>query len=106
MALVSLRKTDQELSEEHRENRYGYGTEIYLNSDQCEALGITKMAAGQAVMVRATGVVARSTEELDPSGDGEGTDVTVCIQLMEIEVKATGGNDAAAAATMLYGGDT
>ena len=105
MALVSLRKTEADLAEETRENRYGYGTKIYLNSDQCETLGITKMAAGQSVMVRATGVVARSTEELDPSNDSGGTDVTVCIQLMEIEVKPSGDNNAAAAATMLYGGE-
>lgn len=105
MALVSLLTPETEAQENYARNRYGYGTEIYLNAEQCEALGLTKMSAGQAVMVRAIGVVARSTEELDPSGDSGGTDCSICIQLTEIEVKAQGDNNAAAAATMLYGGE-
>lgn len=106
MALVSLLTPEPETETSYNRGRYGYGTEISLNPEQCEALGISKMAAGQAVTIRATGVVARSTEELDPSGDDGGTDLSVCIQLVEIEVKATGSNNAAAAATMLYGADT
>ncbi|MEI6506576.1 MAG: hypothetical protein WCO90_11965 [Planctomycetota bacterium] len=104
MALVSLLTPEGDSEMEYQRKRYGYGTEIYLNSEQCEALGLTKMSAGQSVMVRATGVVARSTEELDPSADSGGTDCSVCIQLTEIEVKTQGDNNAAAAATMLYGG--
>lgn len=106
MALVSLKQEGDEDYAAYRPNQYGYGTEISLNSEQCEALGLTKMMrAGQTVTLRAMGVVARSTEELEASADSGGKDISMCIQLTDIEVKATGGANAAKAAQMLYGED-
>jgi hypothetical protein len=106
MALVSLKQEGDDDIEAYRPNQFGYGTEIYLNGEQCEALGITKMMrAGQGVTIKANGVVKRSTEELEASMDSGGKDVSMCIQLTEIEVRAVGGSSAAKAAAMLYGDD-
>lgn len=106
MALTSLKQEGDEGYDAYRPNQYGYGTEISLNGEQCEALGISKMLrAGQPVTIRATGVVTRSTEELEAATDSGGKDVSLCIQLTEIEVKANGTANAAKAAQMLYGDD-
>ena len=106
MALVSLKQEHDEDIAAYRSNQYGYGTEIHLNGEQCEALGISKMMrAGQPVTIRATGVVSRSTEELEASQDSGGKDIYLCIQLTEIDVKATGTANAKKAAEMLYGED-
>lgn len=106
MALVSLKQEGDEDYASYRPNQFGYGTEIHLNSEQCEALGITKMVrAGQPVTIRANGVVTRSTEEIEASDDSGGKDVSFCIQLTEIEVRMTGSANAAKAAQMLYGED-
>ena len=106
MALVSLKQEGDEGFDAYRPNQYGYGTEIHLNGEQCEALGISKMMrAGQQVTLRAMGVVSRATEELEASTDSGGKDVSLCIQLTEIEVKQTGTANAARAAQMLYGDD-
>jgi hypothetical protein len=104
MALVSLKQEGDEGMASYRPNQYGYGTEIHLNSEQCEALGIGKvLRAGQPVTIRATGLVTRSTEELEASTDSGGKDVSLCIQLTDIEVKTTGAANATKAAQMLYG---
>jgi hypothetical protein len=57
------------------------------------------------VSIRATGVVTRSGEELEAGDDSGGKDVTMCIQLTEIDVKAQGTANALKAAALLYGSD-
>lgn len=104
MALASLKPEAGESGPDYAYNLFGYGTEISLNGDQCEALGITKMLrAGQSVTIRARGVVTRSTESLEMDADSIGADVSLCIQLTDMEVRAEGGANAAKAAQMLYG---
>lgn len=106
MALVSLKQEGDEDIAAYRPNQYGYGTEIQLNSEQCEALGLTKMLrVGQPVRIRATGVVTRSVEEIEASTDSGGKDNSCCIQLTEIDVSLTGTANPAKAAQMLYGDD-
>lgn len=106
MALVSLKQEHDEDIAAYRPNQYGYGTEIHLNAEQCEALGIMKMVrAGQPVTIRANGVVTRAIEELEASEDSGGKDVSMCIQLTEVEVRMSGTANAAKAAKMLYGED-
>ena len=108
MALVSLKKVHEheeaELATPY-DNHYGYGTEIHLNGEQVEALGIAEFRAGQPVLVRALAIVTRSTEELEAGDDSGGKDTSLCLQITDLEVEANGGNDAKKAATMLYGGD-
>lgn len=104
MALVSLKQEGDEDAAAYRAPQFGYGTEIYLNGEQCEALGLTKMVrAGQPVTLRASGIVKRASEELEASTDSGGKDVSLCIQLTELEVRMSGTANAARAAAMLYG---
>ena len=109
MPMVSLKKVHEheeaELAAYPSTNHYGYGTEIHLNGEQVEALGIGAFRAGQPVMIRAMAIVTRSTEELEAGDDSGGKDTTLCLQITDIEVKANGGADAKKAATMLYGED-
>lgn len=109
MALVSLKKVHEheeaEMAKYPSTEAYGYGTEIYLNGEQCEALGIADMRAGQSVMIKALAIVKRSTEELEAGDDSGGKDTNLCMQITDIEVSATGKADSAKAASMLYGDD-
>lgn len=102
MSLKSLKNTD-EYGVEYTPSNFGYGTEIYLDADQCEALGLTKLAAGQEVIIRAKGIVTRATEELEADADSGGKDLCVSIQLTEADVKPSGTANAAKAAKILYG---
>jgi len=104
MALISLKQMSEAEYAQSVENTYGYGTEIRLNGDQCEALGITSiMNAGQVVTIQARGVVTRATEELEADDDSGGKDIYLCIQLTDIEVRQNGEPNSAKAASMLYG---
>ena len=106
MALVSLKQDADEEYEVVSENPYGYGTEIRLNGEQCEAMGILEpLRAGQKVTIQAIGIVRSATEELEASDDSGGKDVYLCIQLTDMDLKADGAANASAAASMLYGGD-
>lgn len=103
MALVSL-KQESDGPEVYASNKYGYGTEISLTDEQCEALGITSaMKVGQQVSIRAAGVVTRSGESIDNDLDGGGKEVCVSIQLTDISLSTSGPANAAKAAQMLYG---
>ena len=104
MALTSL-KQEQDDSLTYTPNMFGYGTEICLNGEQCEAMGLTRIAAGQTVTIRATGIVTRSTEQLEAEMDSGGKDLYLTIQLTEADVKPTGTANAAKAARILYGED-
>ena len=104
--LISLKNEPDEGFESYRSNNFGYGTEIYLNGEQCEKLGITAaMKVGQPVTIRAAGLVTRSTEEIESSTDSGGKDVSLSIQLTEIEIKANGTASAKKAQDILYGSD-
>lgn len=104
MALNSIKRDEDDYMAEYRPNLFGYGTEIYLDGEQCEKLGITKaLRVGQPVTIRATGLVTRSTEELEASDDSGGKDVCLSIQITELEVRESGPANAAKAAEILYG---
>lgn len=108
MAMISLKQVHEHAEAEvasYRDSAYGYGTEIYLDGEQVEALGIGEFRAGQTVLIHARAIVKRSTEELEPGDDSGGKDTSLCIQITDLEVEATGGADPAKAATMLYGGE-
>lgn len=107
MALTSLKQEPDEncIYAECKPYKFGYGTEIYLDGEQCEALGLKCVAAGQEVTIKASGIVTRSTEELESSDDSGGKDLSVSIQLTAIDVKPTGTANAQRAAKILYGSD-
>lgn len=104
MALVSLKQEeDNHPKTMCCDSEYGYGTSISLNGEQCEAMGISRMAAGQCVMISAKGIVTRVTEELESGTDSGGKDISLCIQLTDMEVSNEGNAKPMEAATMLYG---
>lgn len=104
MALVSLKREPDDYPSEYFENHFGYCTEISLDGEQCEKLGIAKpMRVGQPVSIRAMGVVVSSGECLEAGKDSGHKDVHVRIQLTEIDVTANGTANPAKAAAMLYG---
>ncbi|MFM7349505.1 MAG: capsid staple protein [Erythrobacter sp.] len=81
-------------------NRFGYGLQLNLDDDQCEALGIAKtMAVGTKVTVQAMAIVVRSGECLEPDGKG----VTVSLQITDMGLQAQG--KMSNAAQMIYGDD-
>lgn len=103
--MASLKIDPNELGE-WRPSNYGYGTEIQLTGEQCEALGITKsVKAGQMVSIRASGIVTKSTEKLESEKDSGGRDISLCIQLTDMTLTQTGTANAAKAAEILYGKD-
>jgi hypothetical protein len=104
MALISLKQEGDAEYAKPTSYAYGYGTEISLDGEQCEALGITSiMNAGQMVTIQAKGVVTRASEEIEASDDSGGKDIYLCIQLTDIEVRQNGEPNSAKAASMLYG---
>lgn len=106
MSLISLKNEPDEGMDAYRMNNFGYGTEIHLNGEQCEKLGISAaMKVGQPVTIKAAGLVVRSIEEIEYSTDSGGKDVSMCIQLTEIEVKASGTASAKRAQDILYGNE-
>jgi len=106
MGMIDLKKVNEHRETEgYAQSEYGYGTELHLDGEIVEALGLNgSLPAGQKVTIQAIGIVTRRTEALEPGDDSGGKDTSVCIQVTNIEVKAQGGSDTAKAATMLYGG--
>ena len=104
MKLVSLKNADQaETLASYPVEQYGYGLRLYLNDDQCEALGITKaLRAGTTIKLQAQAVVVSSTESLEDDGDA-GPDVSLSIQITDMGVEV--GSVMRNAAQMLYGSE-
>ena len=78
---------------------------IYLNDDQCEALGITTAPApGTVYMLKVRAVATRVTAEVEEADEvkteGSKPDISLSLQLSDIEIMQGGGQDTAA---MLYG---
>lgn len=90
MPMVSLKTDDESLCCPER-NEYGYGTSLSLNDDQCEALGI-KMPppAGSVVTIMARAYVKSSTGSVEVDGDDKGPDVSMCLQITDMELKPAG----------------
>ena len=105
MKLVSMKKDDddsQGAGSYCRSEKYGYGLTLYLDEDQCDALGISKsMKAGTQVTLQATAVVTSSTESLERDGDDKGTDVSLSLQITDLGLLS--GSMLKDAAKQLYG---
>ena len=81
-------------------NRYGYGLQINLDDDQCEALGISKaISVGTKVSIQAQGIVNRSGECLESDGKG----VNVSVQITDLGMAMQGRESKAA--EILYGSE-
>lgn len=78
---------------------------IYLNDDQCEALGITSAPApGTVYMLKVRAVATRVTAEAEEADEavteGSAPDISLTLQLTDIEITQGSGK---APASMLYG---
>lgn len=70
---------------------YPGGLCLYLDEDQCEALGIAKaLKAGTQVTLQAKAIVTSSTESLERDGDDKGTDVSLSLQITDLGVTVQG----------------
>ena len=72
---------------------------IYLNDDQCEALGITSAPeAGTVYLLRCKAVAVRVTaeqEEADETkAEGDGPDISLSLQITEMELSGAGSSNA------------
>lgn len=83
-------------------DNYPSGLALWLNEDQCEALGLTKaLKPGTEVTLSAKAIVTTSSESLESDGDDKGNDVSVNLQITELSV--TPGGMVRDAASVLYG---
>ena len=83
-------------------DNYPSGLALWLNEDQCEALGLTKaLKPGTEVTLSAKAIVTTSSESLERDGDDKGNDVNVNLQITELSV--TPGGMVRDAASVLYG---
>ncbi len=104
MGMTSLKQDSADSFGEYRAPNFGYGTEIHLDGDQTEAMGLKRLAAGQEVTLKATGIVTRSTEAIESDGDSaSGKEMCLSIQLTAVDVRPTGTANAQRAASILYG---
>ena len=103
MTLVSMKTNEDSGESQHiRSNPYGYGLEIRLNEDQCEALGITTPPTpGSKVMIKAATIVVEVRQTVEADGDDSGPDTYMCLQITDLELGAA--ESASGQATMLYG---
>ena len=104
IAMVSMKVDDDSDQIEYKPNPYGHGLELYLNDDQCEALGITEpLRAGSVVTIKAMAKVITFTENADVDGDGDGTDFSMCLQITDMEIGKNNGTSNSEIAKALYG---
>ena len=83
-------------------SNYPGGLSIWLNDDQCEALGIAKaLKPGTEVTLSAKAIVTSSSESLERDGDSKGNEVSLTLQITELG--ATAGGVVRDAASVLYG---
>ncbi len=101
MSLTSM-ATDSDGTEPMPTAKYGYGLRIYLNDDQCEALGIKEpLRAGTKVTLQAIALVVTASESVEDDGDDTGPDISLSLQITDLDLKPQG--VASNAATLLYG---
>ena len=85
-----------------RPQKFGYGLTLYLDEDQCEALGLSKaLKAGTQVTLQATAIVTSATESLELDGDDARPNVNISLQITDLGV--TTGSVLKNAAQLLYG---
>ena len=109
MKLISMAiKKDEKEEDEYKgaiaagpQSKYGYGLCLYLDDDQCKALGLDRaLPSGTLVKIEATGVVESTTERVDRDKDEETPEVSLNIQITNLAVEPNG--TAAHPAELLY----
>lgn len=103
MKLISMKKDNDGSDMAYcRPLKFGYGLTLYLDEDQCEALGLSKaLKAGTQVTLQATAIVTSATESLELDGDDARPNVNISLQITDLGV--TTGSVLKNAAQLLYG---
>ncbi len=103
MSLISMKTSGDDAPETAmRANPYGYGLEIRLNEDQCEALGITTPPTpGSKVMIKAATIVIEVIRTVEADGDDTGPDTCMRLQITDLELGSA--ESSTSSASMLYG---
>jgi len=84
MALVSMNTGDARALESYTPDNCPC---IYLNDDQCEALGITTPpAAGATIMLTCRAEIKSVTQEVESDGDDTGNDVMMTLRITDMEI--------------------
>lgn len=112
MGMVSMKVGNDDSYTQVAPNPYGYGLCICLSEEQVEALGLDKNppAAGSTVVIQAVALVRRVTQESDPAeevAEGESPDdidVSLELQITDMEVTTGQQRSSAQSASLLYGG--
>ena len=88
--MVNLKQDDggaMMLESDYRPSQYPYGLCLNLNDDVCEKLGImVGLAVGTVIALNAKAIVCRSTESIEQDGDDTGVDVSLEIQITDLEI--------------------
>ena len=111
MSLVSMKVDPPENEAVAADSPYGWGLCLYLNEEQVEALGLNSNPprAGSTVGIRGIAKVVRVTQEADAAeetAEGEDPndiDVSLSLQITDLEVTPEGATSSAQSASMLYG---
>lgn len=105
--LVSMKKelskdSDTDcISPSYSRSNFGYGLQLCLDDDQCEALGLKQpLPAGTIVMLQAKAIVVSATQSVEDDGDDKGPDVSMSIQITDLALEPEG--TASDAADILY----
>jgi len=85
--MMASMKVAHDAPQEIKENEYGYGLQINLNDGQTEALGIKEpIKAGEVVTIKALAFVKRAEQSVEDDGDDKGPDVSLTLQITDMEL--------------------
>lgn len=100
MKLVSM-KNEKDGEEDYTPSNYTLS--LYLNQEQCEALGITSAPEpGTQYTISAKAIASSASANVDPDGDAK-NEVSLCLQITDLGLTAVG--VARNAASILYGSE-
>ena len=103
MKIVNMKSDTDDSVSEYKPPTYPGSLCLYLDEDQCEALGISKaLTPGTQLTLSALALVVSATESLERDGDDAGNDVSLSIQITDLGIEVSG--TARNAAAELYGG--
>ncbi|WP_369952275.1 capsid staple protein [Ralstonia syzygii] len=90
--MVSMKREADDLAySEWTPAAYPCGLCLYLDEEQCEALGIDKaLKAGTQVTLQAKAIITSATESLERDGDDKGSDVSLSLQITDLGVTVQG----------------
>lgn len=108
MAMINMKHSRSEAekyveSEVDDEPKYPYGLCIQLHKDELEKLGLTTLPKVGAEMKIMAMAYVKSTSAYETQGEGK--DMSVSLQITDMEIQSNQNERNNEAASMLYGGE-